>query len=189
MNNLVFNNAARKLSAALFGMYESEFIPVAVDDEGKFLFSPESAITVTASNFDIRDLNYVVDSVTVTATDLDIRSLTGTQDSVAVSSVGFTESTLTGTVAAGTSYIMATEIANYSQNSFFIRNLGGSTFTMTVQVAPTNAAAYYLDQSSAYTVSASANAIAAVTVAVRYARIKIDAGGSATYAAYYNGRA
>lgn len=85
MNNLVFNNTAKKLSAAFYGMYESEYKPVAVDENGLFLFSPLSVITITATDLDIRDLNYTTDSVTVTATNLDIRDLNGSQDSVAVS--------------------------------------------------------------------------------------------------------
>lgn len=189
MNNLVFNNTAKKLNAAFFGIYESEYKPVAVDENGLFLFSPLSIITITATNLDIRHLNYAVDSVTVTASNLDIRSLNGSQDSVAVSSVGFVEQNVTQTVPSGTTFLLTRDISNYGENSFFIRNTGGGTVTVTVQIAPVNDTNFYIDHSTPQGVSAGNNAVAAVTVPIRYARLRAQASGNTGVVAYYNGRA
>jgi len=189
LNNLVFNNTAKLLRAALYGDYGGEYKPVAVDENGLFLFSPLSVITVTASNFDIRDLNYATDSVTVTATDFDIRNLTGARDSVAVSSMGFVEATVTQTVASGTSYLLAQDISAYSQNSYFIRNNSGGTVTVSVQVAPLNNNAYFLNHTSPAGVSSGNNYIAAVTVPARFARLSVAAGSNTNVTVYYNGRA
>lgn len=189
MNNLVFNNTAKKLNAAFFGIYESEYKPVAVDENGLFLFSPLSLITITATNLDIRALDYSVDSVTVTATNLDIRALNGAQDSVAVSSMGFIEDTVTQTVSSGTTYLLTRDISNYSENSFFVRNASGSTITVAVQIAPVDNTSFYVDHSTPQSVSTGNNAVMAVTIPIKYARIRVQATSNTNVIAYYNGRA
>lgn len=189
MNNLVFNNTAKKLNAAFFGIHESEYIPVAVDENGLFLFSPLSIITVTASNLDIRDLDYTVDSVTVTATSLDIRSLNGAQDSVAISSVGFVEQSVTQTVPSGITFLLTRDISNYSENSFFVRNTSGGTITVTVQIAPVDDTNFYMDHSTPQGLTVGNNTVAAVTVPIRFARLRVQASTSIGVVAYYNGRA
>ncbi len=189
MNNLVFNNTAKKLHAAFYGIHGSEYKPVAVDENGLFLFSPLSIITITATDLDIRALNYALDSVTVTAADLDIRNLNGVQDSVAISSMGFVEESFNQTVPAGANYVLTRNIANYSQNSFFVRNTGASTITITVQIAPVDDANFYIDHTTPQGITSGNNAIGAVTIPIKYARIRIQASSSTSVVAYYNGRA
>ncbi len=189
MNNLVFNNTAEKLNATFFGVFGSEYKPVAVDEDGLFLFSPLSIITVTATDFDIRSLSYTLDSVTVTATNLDIRDLSGTQDSVAVSSMGFVEQSVTQTVSAGTTSLLTRDISPYSENSYFIRNTGGATITVTVQIAPVDDASFYINHTTPQTVATSSNAVAAVTVPMKFARLSVQASTNTGIVAYYNGRA
>jgi len=188
MNFLAFNNTARRLYATLFGTSGAEVLPVAVDNEGNLLLSSDGAVTVTATDLDIRDLNYSTDSVTVTATDLDIRNLTGAQDSVAVARMGFAELSVSGTVGTGTVYALATDISGYGENSFYVRNMGGNAITVTVQIAPVDDAGYYT-ASSSQSVTTSSPGVAAVTIPIKYARLALVSSGSATYIAYYNGRA
>jgi hypothetical protein len=188
MNFLTFNNTAKKLNATLFGMNGINVLPIAVDGEGNLLLSSEGAVTVTASNLDIRDLNYATDSVTVTATDLDIRNLTGTLDSVAVARMGFAELSASGTVGTSTVYALVTDISGYSGNSFYVKNLSGSAITVTVQISPIDDTSYYTTSSS-QSVTTSTPGVAAVTIPIKYARLALVSSGSATYIAYYNGRA
>ncbi len=164
-------------------------MPVAVDENGLFLFSPLSIITITATDLDIRNLNYTVDSVTVTAANLDIRNLSGSRDSVAVSSMGFVESTATQTVASGTSYLLTTDISRYRQNSFFVRNVSGSSITVAVQYAPIDNTTLYIDVGSSQSVAVGQNYVFTINAAMKFARLRVQASASTNVVAYYNGRA
>ena len=115
MNFLVFNKSADSLKTAIYGQYNSEYLPVATDADGNFVFSPSSLVTVTTSNLDIRDLTSARDTVTVTATNFDIRSLSGTEDSVEINTKGFVEMSTTQTTPANTtSYLLTQDIGAYS---------------------------------------------------------------------------
>ncbi len=189
MNDLVFNNTAEQLNAAYYGLYQNSFLPVAVDADGMILLSPINILTVTASNLDIRNLDYQIDSVTITATDLDIRTLSGATDSVAVSSLGFTEDNATQTVPSGTTYLLTKDISPYSENSYYIRNTGGGTITVTVQISPVDDNNYYINHTTAQGVPSGSNAVAAVTIPMKYARLSVLSGANVGVVAYYNGRA
>lgn len=188
LNNLVFNNTAKKLFAAIFGVYDDNFLPVALDANGLFLFSPQSVITVTATNLDIRALRYTIDSVTVTATDLDIRPLTATQDSVAITAKGFAEQTVTQTVSSGTTFLLPRDISSYSQNSFFVHNNSGGTITVAVQIAPANDNTLFVNNTTPTGVSSGNNLIMVVGAPMKFARISVTASGNVGVTAYYNGR-
>lgn len=188
MNFLIFNNTAKKLNATIYGVHGSDHIPVAVDGGGSLLLSAQGAVTVTATDLDIRNLNYVTDSVTVTATELDIRALSGSVDSVAVAKMGFAELSVSGTVGTSTIFVLATDLSGYSQNSFYVMNASGSQITMSVQIAPVTTGSYFVTTASAAVTTASPTVLA-VTIPIRYARLALVSSGSATYIAYYNGRA
>lgn len=188
-NYSIFNYNARQLKTTVYGFDGTELHPIAVDANGLFLFSPLSSITVTATNLDIRSLSSAQDSVLVIANDLDIRNLSGTQDSVQVSNRGFVEDTLTTTVPSGTTYLLEKNISQYSQNSYFIRNNGTSSITVTLQVAPVDSDAYYVDDSSAQTVAASTNNITSTVIAMKFARLRVVASASTNVVVYYNARA
>ncbi len=170
MNYLVFNNNPDSLRTSIYGMDGTQLKAVAVDTDGNLVLSPLSTISVTA-------------------TDLDIRSLSGTTDSVLIYGQNFVEDSITTTVPAGTTYLLVKDISPYRQNSYFIRNNGTSSVTVTLQIAPVNSDSFYVDNSSAQTVTASSNNITSVTVAMRYARLRIVASTGTSVTAYYNGRA
>lgn len=190
MNSLVFNRTAQSLKIAIYGQNNDSFLPVATDDGGNFMFSPESQITVTASNLDIRDLTSARDTVNVTAIDFDIRNLNGSEDSVLVSAKGFTSAQTTVTLATNTvSYLFTRDIGAYSQNSFFLRNTSGGSVTVSVEIAPINDDDFYIS-SDTTSVSSGNNYLAAVATLMQYARLRVQSGGTAAgVAAYYNGRA
>lgn len=191
MNFLVFNRSAENLKTAIYGRHDGNMVAVATDEQGNFVFSPTSLVTVTATNFDIRNLTSARDTVNVTASNFDIRSLNGAQDSVQVSAKGFLEVRETVTVASNTtSYLLTRDIGGYSQSSFFLRNTNATgSITVTLEIAPVNDNNYYISFTS-MGVSASSNHLAAVATLMRYARLRVQTGGTAIGVdAYYNGRA
>ena len=191
MNFLVFNRSAENLKTAIYGQHAQQSVAVATDAAGNFIFSPASLITVTATNFDIRNLTSARDTVNVTATDFDIRNLNGAQDSVQISSKSFVEARSTITVSANTTtQLLTREIAGYSQNSFFLRNTNVSgAISVTLEIAPTDSADFYV-ASTTTSVAAGSNYLSAVATIMRYARLRVQTGGTAVGVdAYYNGRA
>lgn len=170
MNYLVFNNNPDSLRTSIYGLDGTQLKAVAVDTDGNLVLSPLSTISVTA-------------------TDLDIRSLSGTTDSILIYGQNFVEDSITTTVPSGTTYLLVKDISPYRQNSYFIRNNGTSSVTVTLQIAPVNSDSFYVDNSSAQTVTASSNNITSVTVAMRYARLRVVASTNTSVTAYYNGRA
>jgi hypothetical protein len=192
MNFLIFNRSAENLKTAIYGRHDEDLVAIAADDQGRLMFSPESLVTVTATNFDIRNLTSARDTVNVTATDFDIRNLSGSQDSVQVSAKGFVEAQSTLTVAANTTtYLLLREVAPYSQNSYFLRNTNPLTgaVTVSVEIAPVDSGDYYM-ATVTQSVAANSNFLAAVSTLMRYARLRVQTGGSAVGVdAYYNGRA
>ena len=189
MNYLIFNTNAANLKATVYGMDNNQVKPVAVDSNGYFVLSPLGAVTVTATNLDIRDLNSATDSVTVTATDLDIRNLSGTQDSVQLYNCGFVEDTLSTTVASGTSFLLVKDISAYRQNSYYLKNNGSNSVTIAMQLSPVNTSSYFVDDASTATVTAGGGGIVAATVAMKFARLRVTASASTAVEVYYNGRA
>ena len=171
-NYLVFNNSAQNLRTTIYGADGSAIRPVAVDSNGDFLFSPLSVISVTATNLDIRPLTTAEDSVVVTATNLDIRDLSGTQDSVQIYSERFVEDTTSTSVPNGTTYLLTKDISAYRENSYFIRNISGASITITLQIAPVDSDAFYVNNSTPQAVAVSANNITSVTTAMKFARLK-----------------
>ena len=189
MNYLVFNTNADTLQTTIYGMDTNELKPIAVDSNGMFLFSPLSEITVTATNLDIRNLTPSRDTVSVTAANLDIRDLSGTRDSVQKQSCGFVEQSITTTAPSGTNSFLVRDIGPYSSNSYFIRNTGSSTITVTMQIAPLDDDNYYFNVAGPTGVSAGGNLVLSTTTAMRYARLRVQASSNTGIVAYYNGRA
>jgi hypothetical protein len=170
MNYLVFNNSPDSLRTSIYGSDGAQLRAVAVNAGGELILSPNTVVSVTA-------------------TDLDIRSLTGATDSVLVYGQYFVEDTITTTVPNGTTYLMTKDISAYRQNSYFIRNNGSSSVTVTLQIAPVDSTSYYVDHSTPQSVGGSSNNLTAVTVAMKYARLRVVATASTSVTVYYNGRA
>ena len=189
MNDLVFNNTANTLNTIFYGVYGTQVKPVAVDSSGMFIFSSTNPVTITATDLDIRNLNYTTDSVTVTATDLDIRNLNGAQDSIQIYNVSFTEDNVTQTVSAGTTSLLTKDISNYSENSYFLRNTGGATLSVILQIAPINDNNFYYNDSSTQSVTTLNNIVLPVTAVMKYARLAVIASTNTGVVVYYNGRA
>lgn len=189
VNCIVFNPAADRLKAAAYGWDGSVYRAIAVDSSGMLQLSPQNPIAVTATDFDIRSLSSSTDSVLVTAIDLDIRNLSGTQDSVQLQSCGFVEDNITVTVPSGTTYLLTKNISAYRENSYFIRNTGGGTVTVTLQLAPLDDTNYYIDNSSAQGVGTSSNNLNAATTVMKFARLRVVASTNTGVVVYYNGRA
>ncbi len=189
MNHLIFNETAKELRTLLYGLNGANAVAVALDSGGALMISSQSAVPVTAVNLDIRNLTQTRDTVNVTATDLDIRNLSGTQDSVQIYNDAFVESSTSTNVTSGSNILLTTNIGTYSGNSFFLRNTGSSTVTVTLQIAPVDDNSYYVTHVSAQGVTAGSNYLQAVTVPIKYARLLVTASTTVSVVAYYNGRA
>jgi len=192
MNELVFNRTPDTLKAVIYGADGSVLRAVAVDDAGRFLISPDSAVTVTANNLDIRPLSAATDSVLVTADSLEIRPLSGETDSVTLYGNAFVEDSVSTTLSPGASAVLTRGISPYSENSFFIRNQSaGASLSLAVQVSPVSDPDFFTTvPGGTGTITGVGNFIGAVTIPARYARLLVTvSGGSASVVAYYNGRA
>jgi len=192
MNELVFNTFPDNLKTEIYGADGSVLRTIAVDSLGRFLFSPDSVISVTANNLDIRSLSAARDSVLVTASGLDIRPLSGASDSVTLYGNAFVEDTISTTVS-GTTALLTRDISLYRENSFFIRNQSlGASLTLAIQVAPVNDADLFTTIAGGTgSISGLGNFVGAVTIPMRFARLQVTVtgGGSANVVAYYFGRA
>jgi len=190
MNYLVFNDSAHDLKALIYGLYgTATVLAVAVDSTGRLLISPQSVIAVTATDLDIRPLSAATDSVLVSANNLDIRDLSGAQDSVQLYSCNFVEDSLSTNVTSGTNFLMTKEIGPYRENSFFIRNNGSSSLTVTLQAAPVDSTPFYVDIAGPTSVPAGANNLSSVTPVMKYARLRVVASSTVAVEVYYNARA
>lgn len=188
MRALSFNTVAKNLKAAFYGMNGNQFVPVEVDGDGRIVLSSPGAIQVTAADLDIRALDSAIDSVTATASDLGIRALSGATDSIQNGERAFVSDFSNESVALGTNNIAVKNIAPYSQNSYFVRNVSGSTVTITVQVAPVNVDSYYINVATA-TLAVSSNYFVAITVPAAFSRLSVAALASGLVQVYYEGRA
>jgi hypothetical protein len=83
-----------------------------------------------------------------------------------------------------------TDISQTKTATFFVYNSGSSAITVSLQISPTTAATYYLND-PAYTdvaVGAGEGSIIVVGKFANYARLQYDAGATGTFTAYYNGQ-
>jgi hypothetical protein len=146
-------------------------------------------VTVTATDFDIRPLTDA-DVVTVTATDLDIRPLTATGDSVGLGARAFTETNTTIDGLVGTGTVLQTDTSQYSLYSFYVNNTGDAAITVQLQISPTEADDYFVDDGSGpVSVAAGEKAVLVAKNFLRYTRVYYDSGAAtATAAFYFNGQ-
>ncbi|MBR0600140.1 DUF6385 domain-containing protein [Sinanaerobacter chloroacetimidivorans] len=81
-----------------------------------------------------------------------------------------------------------TDISQIKTGTFFVYNSGTSTLTVSLQISPTTATAFYIDDPS-YTdvaISNGENKIIVIGKFANYARLSYDAGAAATFSVYYN---
>ena len=204
-NNLVFNNVASQLQTTINGVDGGGIAkPILTDTDGRLdlgsvtvtaaafdirLLTATDIVTVTAENFDIRPLTDA-DVVTVTATDLDIRPLTATGDSVGLGARAFTETNTTIDGLVGTGTVLQTDTSQYSLYSFYVNNTGDAAITVQLQISPTEADDYFVDDGSGpVSVAAGEKAVLVAKNFLRYTRVYYDSGAAtATAAFYFNGQ-
>lgn len=91
--------------------------------------------------------------------------------------------------ATGTGVAFAdTNISQMKTGTFFVYNSGTSALTVSLQISPTTASAFYIDDPSYTNVSipASENQLFVIGKFANYARLNYDAGTGATFSVYYN---
>ena len=106
-----------------------------------------------------------------------------------VLSLGNVKDTISTTAPSGTNAYLVRDIGPYSQNSYFIRNNGASTITVSMQIAPSNDPNLYFTVAGPNAVTSSNNQVLSTTTAMRYARLLVQASANTAIVVYYNGRA
>jgi hypothetical protein len=83
-----------------------------------------------------------------------------------------------------------TDISEITTGSFFVYNTGANPFTVSLQVSPTSADSFYAfdTDNDDLPVPAGEKLIIAISKYGRYARLLYNAGGGATFSAYYIGQ-
>ncbi|WP_027631869.1 DUF6385 domain-containing protein [Clostridium hydrogeniformans] len=176
-NFIAFNNTPSDLKLAIYGTTSGgELKPFSSDSSGKLIISSSLTETVVANSLDIRNISSITDSIAVTATTLNIRNLNGTQDSVKVYNRNFVEDSDSGTIVAlGTRIFLSKNIGSYKNNIYLVRNTGGVAVTITLQVAPIDSEAYYVDDGTGFSLLAGGSRLFKPSILMKYARIKVTA--------------
>ncbi len=195
MNGLIISPNAVKLRMGGFGKPEQDIppIPIATDGQGRMILSPELDLQVQSNGLDIRPLVESSDSVTATASNLFIRGLDGVQDSLSFNREASVAANQTSSVPIlSTVYFLPTDTGAYRQNTFYVRNTGlvSVAVTVTLEIAPVNDSAYYVTDSSSFSLVGGNTLVLSPTRLMRYARVRVSALLSlATVTVYYFGRA
>ena len=193
MNGLIISPKARNLRMAGFGKYAENAppAPVATDSAGRMILSPELDLQVQAAGLDIRPLQESRDSTAFTVSNLDIRDLSGSRDAVefaqsaSVSDVQSSQIPILGTV-----FFLPKDVSPYRQNAYYVRNTSLSVgVTVTLEIGPQNADAFYVADSSAFSLLGGNTLLLVPSKLMRYARVRVSGLLSlANVTAYYFGR-
>lgn len=190
MNNIIFSNDASQLQAAVYGINGTNVRPIAVDTSGQAIITSTFTTSITAVDFDIRNLSLAGDSALVTANNLDIRNLSGTQDSVKLYNRASVDDTESGTIVAlGSRNFLTKNISMYRKNSYVVINQGGVAVTINLQIAPIDNDSYYINDGSDFNLLVGGRATFVPSKLTKYARIRVSAVLLGSVTVYYFGQA
>lgn len=167
-NNIVFNNVASELKTQIYGQDETGVLHgILTDTEGRI----EVAISDT----------------------LNIRELSAATDSIALGGRIATESVVELTDFTDTGVVLQMDTSEQDIYSFYVLNAddSGDTLTVRLQVSPTEAEEYFIDDVAAGTFTLGIGDAAAIVPSkyFHYTRIYYDAGANGCTADfYYNAR-
>ncbi|WP_157732424.1 DUF6385 domain-containing protein [Thermoanaerobacterium sp. RBIITD] len=177
------------------------------DASGNLLTTLQNAsITVTASDLNIRPLSYTVDNITVqnvvstvntnvtntvntnVTNTVNIRPLNSSIDTISnvLSGRSFISVTSSINNVTGTGALLAEDTSQKTMYTYYVRNTGNAAFSVVLQISPTTAEAYYIDDVTGEI--SVAPGTAATLIAGRflnYTRIFYNAGTSTVTAEFY----
>lgn len=174
-NNIVFNHVAEELHTQIFGQNGNDIVPIQTDPAGNLLV----AGTLTAL---MSTVTAIVDSGTITA-------LLSTVTAVTLP-IFTEESTTIAEIVNETASALTVETSLQRMYSFYVANTSAATLTAFLQISPTTADTYFLnDASGAVGIAGSAQAVLVAQKYMRYTRLMLQAGAdTASAVAFYNGQ-
>lgn len=189
MNDRIFNQEPGEIVMTGFGIApDDSYHTFASDSGGGLLISP-MVMDVYANGLDIRDLDPARDTVAITASSLDIRNLSGGQDSVeAYGNFNVSDSQSQSFLIAQTFYLLTKNVGSYKYNSYVIQNTGtGLAVTVTLQIAPVDIDAYYVNDGSSFQIISGATLTFVPTRLSKYARLQVSTLALGSVQAFYFG--
>jgi len=188
-NNIVFNNVAEQLKTQFYGYDGSTVQTIKVDSSGNIKIVGISGDTVPVSVLNTVTVT-VPDTLAVTAADLDIRDLTGAQDSIMKAGCYFSESSTTISDVASTGIALTLDNSEQDVYSFYVNNTGAAAVSAKLQISPTNADAYFTDDSSGeISVGAGDMGVLVAQKYLKYTRLYYNPADTTTIEVYYNAHA
>lgn len=190
-NNIVFNHVAEELHTQIFGQNGNDIVPIQTDPAGNLLVA--GSITALLST-----VTAIVDSGTITAL---LSTVTAIVDSGTITALLSTvtavtlpifteESTTIAELVNETASALTVETSLQRMYSFYVANTSAATLTAFLQISPTTADTYFLnDASGAVGIAGSAQAVLVAQKYMRYTRLMLQAGAdTASAVAFYNGQ-
>lgn len=193
MNRLIRNPRADRLRVTGYGLGPDEgLLPVRLDGDDRPVPSADNAWTIQAGNLGIRPLTHQADSALITAADLDVRSLSGNADAVQMSRQSSASASASAPVGLLIPvFFLPTDVSSMRQNAFVVANraLLGLSVRISLQIAPVNDDAYYVNDGSSYDLIAGGIQTFTPSKLMRWARIRVIALlSTAPVEVYYFGR-
>lgn len=194
MNGLIYNNAGYPLAATAYGQDGGGFAyPFQTDTAGQLLLA-EQLWQINGTNTDVRNLSPMRDTLNIQGSSAAVRGLSPSRDFVSALSQSNIVTTQSGTVPLllAPLILLTTDMSAYSNNTFWVRNTGiGISISITLQLAPIDSDAYYVDDQSQGSLLAGGLSMFRPTRTARYARLRIVGLVSlytTTATAYYMGQ-
>lgn len=217
-NNIVFNNVAENLKTQIYGTTSSGTVTsLLVDNSGNVQIGGSITSTVTGTvNVSGGNINSTVTgtvnvsggSITstvtgtvsisdgsITATVTGTVNISGGSVSATIAGHGFTSSfatlTANASAATNTSFVFDSSQFGYNNYSFYVKNTGTATVSVRLQVSPTTAESYYVNDTTAeVTLTQNQAVVLAPGLFLNYTRLRVLGTSEATVTVegYFNGQ-
>lgn len=199
-NNIVFNPVADQLKSLVHGQTAGGTVTALLTDASGNLQTmlQNASVTVTATNFDIRPLSYTTDTISVQSivdtvntnvtNTVNIRSLSPGTDTVSniLSGRAFTSVTTSINNVTGTGTLLMEDTSQKRMYTYYVYNSGAAAISVKLQISPTTAEAYFVDDPSGEVSVASGSATTLVAQRfLNYTRLYYNAGAATVTAVFY----
>ncbi len=185
LNNSVSDE--QPVRAQMYGSVADGLVGMQTDVQGRPVLHLNATQTIDAASFNIRDLT-ASDAAVMTATDFDIRNLDGTRDSVTTVNNPFAVTNNTVTLVLGGSTVLTVDTSPYSRSIFLVRADAVSLLTtVNLQLAPINSANYFTTVATETGLILGGEYLLLPTVQMKFARIYATGIGS-VLTAYFVGQ-
>ncbi|WP_026487474.1 DUF6385 domain-containing protein [Caldanaerobius polysaccharolyticus] len=199
-NNIVFNPVADQLKTLVHGQTAGGTVTALLTDANGSLQTivQNASVTVTATSFDIRPLSYTTDMVSVQSivetvnanitNTINIRSLSPATDTVSniLSGRVFTSATASINNVTGTGTLLLEDTSQKRMYTYYVYNTGAAALSVKLQISPTTAEEYFIDDPSGEISVTPGSATTLVAQRfLNYTRLYYDAGTATVTAVFY----